>query len=103
MSDAPRPPALLVGTETGDDAAKAVSKKKIDLFISDSSVIWYLAGKYETEGLVAAPMVLSDETLAWATKRSDQQLLEAVNAFLKKIRANGELNQVLRRWMPKLQ
>jgi ABC-type amino acid transport substrate-binding protein len=48
-------------------------------------------------------MVLSDEMLAWGVRRSDPQLLESVNAFLKKITASGEWNQVLRRWMPKFQ
>jgi ABC-type amino acid transport substrate-binding protein len=89
--------------DTGDEGAKALAKKKIDLFISDSTVVWYLAGRYEAEGLVTAPMVFSDEVLAWGTRRSDPQLLASVNSFIKKTSANGELNQVLRRWMPKFE
>lgn len=83
--------------------ALALSKGKIDLFIDDSSMIWYLAGRYEAKGLTAAPLVLSNEMLAWGVSRSNPQLLESVNAFLKKIQASGELNDILHRWIPKFQ
>jgi polar amino acid transport system substrate-binding protein len=89
--------------KTGNEAAKALVKKKIDLFVSDSTVIWYLAGLYEAQGLVVAPMVMSDEMLAWGVRRTDTQLLESVNAFVKRIKASGDLMQILRRWMPRFQ
>src|SRR4051812_9823539 len=37
--------------KTDDDGAIALSKGKIDLFIDDSSMIWYLGGEYEAKGL----------------------------------------------------
>ncbi len=89
--------------DSGDEAAKALSKKKIDLYFSDSTMIWYLAGKYEAQGLVAAPMVFSNETLAWAMRRSDAALMESVNKGLKSMLASGELNRVLMRWIPKFE
>ncbi len=89
--------------DSGDEAAKALSKKKIDLYFSDSTMIWYLAGKYEAEGLVAAPMVFSNEILAWAMRRSDAALVESVNQALKDMFASGELNRVLLRWIPKFE
>ena len=88
---------------SGEDAAQALAKKRIDLFVDDSTMIWYLAGTYEAQGLVAAPMIFTDEMLAWATRRSDTELLAAANAFLKKINASGELIRILRLWMPKFQ
>jgi len=88
---------------SGDEAARAVMKKKIDLFLTDSTMIWYLAGKYEADGLVAAPMAFSDEILAWGVRRSEPQLLESVNSFLKKGSASGELDRMLHRWIPKFQ
>jgi polar amino acid transport system substrate-binding protein len=89
--------------DSGEDAAKALKKKKIAMFINDSTLIWYLAGVHEADGLVAAPMLMSDETLAWAMRRSDGQLTDAVNAFLKKIVANGEYKEIIHRWIPALQ
>jgi polar amino acid transport system substrate-binding protein len=89
--------------ESGDEAAKALAKKKIDLYFSDSTLIWYLAGKYEASGLEAAPLVFSNETLAWAMRKSDANLLESVNSALKKLMASGELKRTLLRWIPKFE
>ena len=89
--------------KSGDDAAKALKKGSIELFIDDSTMIWYLAGTYEADGLVVAPMTLSDELLAWGVRRSDAELLASVNEFLGKFKASGELDKVLQRWIPKFQ
>ena len=89
--------------KSDDDGAAALAKGKIDLFIDDSSMIWYLAGTYEAKGLVAAPVLLTDEVLGWGVKRSDAALLQSVNAFLKKAQASGELDRTVHRWIPKLQ
>ncbi len=86
-----------------DEGALAVSQKRIDLFIDDSTMIWYLAGVYEAKGLTPAPFVLSDEVLAWAMRRSDIPLQASVNAFLKKAKQSGELDRTLRRWIPRFQ
>lgn len=89
--------------DSGEDAAKALKKKKIAMFINDSTLIWYLAGVHEADGLIVAPMLMSDETLGWAMRRSDRQLTDAVNAFLKKISANGEFKEIMHHWIPALQ
>jgi polar amino acid transport system substrate-binding protein len=87
----------------GDEAAKALMKKRIDLFISDAPMIWYLAGQYETKGLAVAPLVLSQEQLGWGLRRTDTELTAAVNAYLKKAQASGELNRTFGKWMPGFQ
>ena len=89
--------------KSGEEAAKALIKGKIDLFIDDSTMIWYLAGTHEAEGLVVAPMTLSDEVLAWGVGRDDAALLASVNEFLKKYKASGDFDRVLHRWIPKFQ
>jgi len=88
---------------SGEEAAEALVRKKIDLFISDGPMIWYLASRYESKGLTVAPLLLSQEQLGWGIRRGDTALLQAVNTFLAKSQANGQLNAVLRRWMPGLQ
>ena len=87
----------------GQAAAEALAKQDIDLFIGDAPFIWYLAGLYETKGVVVTPMVLSQEDLAWGLRRSDTALLEAANRLLQKARASGELNRVFSKWMPGFQ
>ena len=46
-------------------------KKNIDLYISDSTMIWYLGGVYEVKELSVAPMIFTEELLGWAVRRSD--------------------------------
>ena len=89
--------------DSGEEAAKALSKKRIDAYLSDSTMIWYLAGKYEAQGLVAAPIIFSNETLAWAMRRSDAELVASVNKVLKGMNDSGELKRVLMRWIPKFE
>jgi ABC-type amino acid transport substrate-binding protein len=86
--------------KTGEEAAAALVKKKIDVFVSDAPMIWHLAALNESKGLAVMPVVLSQEELAWGMRRADQPLLDAVNGFLKRIQESGELNRTLSKWMP---
>jgi polar amino acid transport system substrate-binding protein len=86
--------------DNGDAAAEALLRKKIDLFVSDAPIIWYLAAHYETKGLAVAPLMLSQEQLGWGLRRTDTAMRERVNAFLKKAQTSGDLNRVIGRWMP---
>ncbi len=86
--------------KSGEAGADALVKNKIDLFVSDAPIIWYLASLYETKGLGVMPLVLSQEELGWGVKRSDMQLLSSANAYLQKAQASGELNRILSTWMP---
>lgn len=81
-----------------EDAAKALTKKKINLFITDSTLVWYLAGTHAEEGLTAVPIPLSEETLAWAMRKQDEALLASVNDFVVKGNQDGTLLKAFRRW-----
>jgi len=82
---------------SGEEAAKALSRKKIELFISDSSLVWYLAGIQSAEGLSVLPILLTEEQLAWAVRKTDDSLLASVNEFISESTRNGLLTKVLRR------
>lgn len=82
------------------DAAKALAKKKIDLFICDVPIVWWLAGMNEAEGLVPLKILLSEEQLAWAVRKSDPELLESVNSALEKLQKEGRAAAIVRRWIP---
>lgn len=92
------PKAKLKTFKTEADAAQALKKKKIDLLISDSTLIWYLAGIHANDGLVAVPFALNEEQLAWAVRKGNEALLTEVNEFLQKASQEGALNRVFRRW-----
>lgn len=86
--------------KTPQDAAKALQKKKIDLFISDSPVVLWLGGLYEAEGLVPVPINLTEEHLAWAVRKSDPALLDSVNSALEKFQSDGRATALIKRWIP---
>jgi ABC-type amino acid transport substrate-binding protein len=81
-----------------EDAVAALKKKKIDLFISDSTLVWYLAGIHSGAGLSNVPMLLSEEPLGWAVRRGDEALLKAANDFIDRSVKDGSLLKVFRRW-----
>jgi polar amino acid transport system substrate-binding protein len=82
------------------EAAKALAKKKIDLFISDSTIVSWQASMNEAEGLVAVPIFLTDERLAWGVRKSDPELLAAANQALAKMQKDGRANTIIKRWLP---
>jgi ABC-type amino acid transport substrate-binding protein len=88
--------------DTADQAARALARKQIGLFICDSPTIWWLAGMNEEAGLVTVPFPLTEENLAWAVRKSDAGLLEAVNRALEKLQARGEAAAIIKRWIPLL-
>jgi len=82
----------------GTEAAVALQKKKLALFISDSTHVWYLAGRYANEGLTVVPLALSEEPLAWAVRKTDDDLLAGANAFIAQAAQDGSLRRVFSRW-----
>lgn len=86
--------------DSGEDAARALAKGRIDLFISDSPTVWWLEGLYEDTGLVAVPAALSEEYLAWAVRKSDTAFLASVDAALEKMQKSGEAVAIIKRWIP---
>ena len=81
-------------------AAKALERKKIDLLICDLPVVWWLAGMNEIAGLVVVPVLLSEEQLAWAVRKTEPELLASVNSALEKFQKDGRAKAIIKRWMP---
>jgi polar amino acid transport system substrate-binding protein len=86
--------------DSPEDAAKALTKKKIDMLICDSPTAWWLASMNEIQGLVVVPIYLSREPLAWAVRKSDPDLLTSVNGALDKLQADGRATAIIKRWIP---
>lgn len=82
------------------EAAKALVKKKIDLFISDSTMASWQASMNEAEGLAVVPIFLTEERLSWAVRKSDPELLAAANQALAKMQKDGRANTIIKRWLP---
>jgi len=83
-----------------EDAATALVKKKIDLFVCDLPVIWWMAGMNESKGLMALQIFLTEEQLAWAVRKSDTKLLDSINAALEKLQKDGRAPKIIKHWLP---
>jgi ABC-type amino acid transport substrate-binding protein len=90
------PHARKITCDIPNDAALDVQRKKLDLFIHDGPAIGWLASTYEGN-LTGLFEPLTDDGLAWAVARNQEQLLGANNAALAAMKENGTLDRILDR------
>lgn len=86
---------------TPSAAVTAVVTGEADLFVYDSPVILYLAGKREMEDIVPVNINLTIEYLAWAMRKDDKKLQDEVAAALMQFESDGRQQTVLDRWLPR--
>jgi ABC-type amino acid transport substrate-binding protein len=87
---------------SGEEAAKALVRRDIDMVVFDAPFLQYLAkdyAKHDVATLSFSP--LSEEFLAWGVRKDDSELLEGANRFLREWETNGKLEEVLSKWIPK--
>ncbi len=84
-----------------DSAAKALKNEKIDMFIYDAPLIWWLSAVNESD-LVAFPDVLNTEPLAWGIAKHNQILLDEVNLQIAHWEKNGTSQRIIQNWIPTL-
>ena len=96
------PKAHVVRFDSIDAGTDALSNKQIDIFIHDAPTIWRLTANFATEkkGLMGLYRPLTDEFLAWAVRREDGALANALNQVLESIKADGTLNSIRGKWIP---
>ncbi len=82
------------------DGVEALIQGEIDIFIHDAPVIMYLGSENETRRVTPVYSLFTEEYLAWAMRKDDQELLDAANAFLQEIHKTGRLKQMIKRWIP---
>lgn len=80
--------------------AKALLAKRIDAFICDAPVNWWLASVNEAAGLTVVGGYLTEEYLGWGIRKEDTALLEAANKFIDEGRASGKLLSIVKTWIP---
>jgi ABC-type amino acid transport substrate-binding protein len=85
-----------------DDGVAALRNGQIDVFVHDAPAIWRVTstrGTVERE-LRGRYVPLTQEKLAWAVRKQDDQLLGRLNAVLAKWKGDGRLDLVGARWVP---
>ncbi len=89
----------LSGFSSTDAAVSALKNNKIDMFIQDAPVVWWLSAINERD-LIAFPEVLNVEPLAWGVGKHNMPLLDAVNAQLALWEKDGSHKKIIQNWIP---
>jgi len=84
---------------TADAAVKALKSGKINMFIYDAPMVWWLSALNESD-LVAFADVLNIEPLAWGIRKSDMALLEQVNVLVAQWEKDGTSRKIRENWIP---
>ncbi len=80
-------------------AVSALKSGKIDMFLHDAPMIWWLSAMNESD-LVAFPNVLNFEPLAWGVRKNDTVLLEQLDALVARWEKDGTRLKIIKKWIP---
>lgn len=97
------PGSTVVPFATPDRAARALLEDRVDVVLHDAPVLWHITARNPTADYRLIPRLLVNESLAWAVRRGDSELLGQANSAIAKWRANGRLSRTLRSYMPNYQ
>jgi ABC-type amino acid transport substrate-binding protein len=82
------------------EAVLELRRHRIRAVAHDSPVLsWLLSG--EEADLTVVPTRIADQRLAWAFRRGDDELRRDANAALADMRADGTLEHIVERWVPR--
>jgi polar amino acid transport system substrate-binding protein len=84
------------------DAPIELRRRSIDLFVHDTPAIMWLVSANEGD-FSALKLPSPEQWYAWGISRDNSELITSVNRILANWRANGTLDQILKRWIPNLQ
>lgn len=88
-----------MGFNSPDTGIAALRAGLITAFVHDAPTVWRVAGSPTERELMGLYQPLTKEYLAWAVRKDDLRLRDALNAQLSVLRANGDLQRVLDRWI----
>jgi len=96
------PDAVITGFDSIEQGTDALVAGKIDIFIHDAPTIWRLTANTATEvaGLMGLYRPLTEEYLAWAVRKKDKALADALNGSLDTLKRDGTLGRAMGRWIP---
>jgi len=73
---------------------------RIDVFIQDGPILLMMLAENQSMDLTLLPSPLTDEYLAWGMRKTDTGLKESADRFLESIAKSGQLESIVRRWLP---
>ncbi len=98
-----RCPAVITRVyRTAKDAVFELRTRRIDAVVHDGPVLAWLLSQ-ESGALELIPTRIADQQLAWMMRRDARQLRDDASAALARMRSDGTLDRILRRWVPKIE
>jgi polar amino acid transport system substrate-binding protein len=86
--------------ETLQESVDKLLVGKLDMVIHDAPMILAQAARNQAQGLVPMPTLLTEEYLAWGVRKGDTELLDTLNIFVTKIKIDGRIIKMVKRWIP---
>jgi ABC-type amino acid transport substrate-binding protein len=83
-----------------EQGLEALRIAEVDLFIHDSITSWQLSRSFVNDNLLSLNRYLTKESVAWAVHSENPELQVTLNLLLKDMVAQGEVKEVLNRWLP---
>jgi len=93
------PAAEITEFRNPDEAFAALLAKRIDFFVHDAPTSWDLA-QQPNSPLMSLFKPLTSEKLAWAVRKDDTALLDALNRALRELADNGRLAAIQGYYIP---
>ncbi|MCB1693281.1 MAG: transporter substrate-binding domain-containing protein [Pseudomonadales bacterium] len=94
------PHANMIAYEGVEQGLAALRNGDVDVFIHDSTTSWQLSRSFVNDNLMSLNRFLTKESIAWAVRKDDPELLTTVNLILKDMKAQGQVSDVINRWLP---
>jgi ABC-type amino acid transport substrate-binding protein len=88
---------------TSKKAVAALVDEKIDVRVYDAPMICHYAAVNEQRKLTPILDLATEEYLAWGIAKGNQKLYGQANSFLIQLKQNGQLSQLIRKWIPYMQ
>lgn len=79
---------------------RSLRAERIDFFVHDAPTIWRIAGGLDHRDLIGLYRPLTEERLAWAVRREDEQLRAVLDATLGHWQREGLIEPIVQRWIP---
>jgi ABC-type amino acid transport substrate-binding protein len=86
--------------EALDALLTPVLVNRIDVFVQDGPILLMMLAQNQSAELTVLPSPLTDEYLAWGMRKTDPGLKESADRFLESIAKNGQLESIVKRWIP---
>lgn len=86
--------------EALDALLTPVLVNRIDVFVQDGPILLMMLAENQSAELTVLPSPLTDEYLAWGMRQTDTGLKESADRFLESIARSGQLESIVKRWIP---